>query len=224
MNDKARINKITDIVDSKGESKLIIILRHSDREEMTNVLRSYEVPLTDQGRKLAHELGMNLSSSYSYRLLHSHVSRCMNTALQITEGIKVNGGSVKIVGERDYLGGFFIKNSENVLGLANQIYGPEFIHHWSEGDIKENDIIPFDNASKFMLESIIKEANRAEQSEIDIHITHDWNMMLILYNLFNFKENNLSWPYYLEPIFIVLNNSNNLLLYENVERKLEIKI
>ncbi len=222
MKHKARINKIIEKIENKGESKLIVILRHSDREKISDVIKSFDVPLTDQGREIARRLGNELSKTNSYRLYHSDVPRCMNTAKSIAEGVEASLGLVTILGERDYLGGFFIKDFNSVLGLANQVTGPEFILKWFTGEIEESEIIHFDKATNYLLSSLLNESNENKRSEVDIHITHDWNMMLILYKIFNFQESKLRWPYYLEPIFIDINNSEVFLLYEGEKRFLGI--
>ncbi len=77
-------------------------------------------------------------------------------------------------------------------------------------------------ADELLTKKFSNETNKNERSEVDIHITHDWNMMLILYKIFNFKESKLRWPYYLEPIFIEINNSEILLTYEGEQRLLDI--
>ncbi len=222
MKNKARINKIIEKIENKGGSKLIVILRHSDREEISDAKKSFDVPLTDQGKAIARILGNELSKINSYRLYHSDVPRCRNTAKSIAEGIEASQGSVTILGERDYLGGFFIKDFNSVLGLANQVTGLEFMLKWFAGEIEESEIIPFNKATNYLLSSLLNESNENERSEVDIYITHDWNMMLLLYKIFNFQESKLRWPYYLEPIFIDINNSETHLFYEGEKRFLNI--
>ncbi len=222
MNTITRIDKITNEIIHKKDSKIILILRHSDREKILDVRKSSKAALTEEGIDIAKKLGANLPNDFQYRFFHSHVARCENTARHICHEAINAGINAIVLGEREYLGGFFMKDVEKVLEIANQMWGPEFILRWYEGKIDETSIMPFKSASKYILNKVISETNTNKEKEIDIHITHDWNMMLFMFHIFNWSDNTLKWPYYLEPIVIMVQNSNIFVKYENERRKLNI--
>ena len=73
-------------------SKIILILRHSHRNNPTESERMHELKLTPQGHQIANIFGQRLPTTRTIRLFHSVVDRCQETAEDILTGFESVGG------------------------------------------------------------------------------------------------------------------------------------
>ena len=80
-------------------SKIILILRHSHRNEAKGFKKAQKERLTPQGHAIAKKFGENLPRSRSIKIFYSIIWRCEETANNIHEGFKNVGGTSEVKGE-----------------------------------------------------------------------------------------------------------------------------
>ena len=209
--------------DKQVQSKITIVIRHAERDKIFDVLDSFETPLVEVGIKKSFMFGANLPKNLSYRISHSIVPRCKQTADYILNGIKAKDDKNRsyIAGVKDFLSGFFLKDVDYILNLVNRIDGYEFIKKWYNEEISNKKIKSFRSSAYMLLSYILAEFNTKENDLIDIHITHDWNLILLQSFVLDIKDN-FSWPEYFESVIIEENDSNLILYTNNKSRRFDI--
>ncbi|GAI85548.1 unnamed protein product, partial [marine sediment metagenome] len=121
-------------------SKIILILRHSQRNEPKDFDVDADLNLTPQGRKIAKIFGENLPKDKPIRIFHSKADRCRDTAEEIFNGFKEIGGEAVLKGNLIPLSRigisleFFLEENKkyDILKIFNRwtagLYSPEL---WS---------------------------------------------------------------------------------------------
>ena len=124
-----------------AHSKIIIIMRHSQRYEPKlvneNDLKEANMELTPLGQEIAKKFGEKLPVDKTIRLFHSPRNRCKETAEKIYQGFtKVNGKGI-FIGECKSLHGIGIntqsyldefnkyKNYQVILRYVAGVYSPD---------------------------------------------------------------------------------------------------
>ncbi len=79
-------------------SKIILLLRHSEREETTFIGDGKELLLTPLGHKMANIFGQKLPLEKNIRIYHSLAKRCIQTANEVFNGITKKGGRANLHG------------------------------------------------------------------------------------------------------------------------------
>ena len=195
---------LNSIRNKDADSKLSVVLRHPRREEMTDVTDSFNTPLVNEGREMAVKLGKKLFSHFSYNFYHSHVPRCIETADLILKGINNSkkDEKSKISGVKEFLGGFFLLDSNYILNLVNEISGDVFIAKWYENKLDQNKIIPFQKTSNLLIQYILESIDEDNKNVIEFFITHDWNIIPIMSKVLDITGPDFFWPSYFEPIIL----------------------
>ena len=80
-------------------SKIVLVLRHSHRNEPKRLEEMRKLRLTPRGHAIAKRFGEALPIDRKIRLFHSIIKRCEETAENIHNGFKNVGGESKIIGE-----------------------------------------------------------------------------------------------------------------------------
>ncbi|MFW9825038.1 MAG: histidine phosphatase family protein [Candidatus Thorarchaeota archaeon] len=191
------------------DSKIIILIRHSERNELKSVWDTNELLLTPDGHRIAKKLGENLPIDRFIYIFTSHATRCQETAEDILKGFLSKGGNGKIIGnleplykigvERD----FFLKQIEN----GDLI---EYLQNWINGSFpkeKAQSIMSYSiNAAKIIWASL----NNASKGSIYLHVTHEIPIMAFRYGWFNLLPND-KWVNFLGAIAFTLHNGKILL-------------
>lgn len=153
-------------------SKIILILRHSHRNEPKVDEVMSKLRLTEIGHAVAKRFGEALPINRSVRLFHSVVWRCQETAEDILEGFRKKSGKGEINGILKPL--FFAGTPPNFfVNTLKEITPIAFIYHWAAGHFAPERIMPFTQYCKTAAKIIWNELNSAPEKSIDIHITHD---------------------------------------------------
>jgi bisphosphoglycerate-dependent phosphoglycerate mutase len=156
-----------------------VIIRHSERPHISSAIGTNDVSLTPQGIAASVRLGHELAKhNKSIRLFHSPVLRCAQTANHIHEGAVQAGVKSHVMGQRNSLGGSYMADSAKALPLADQL-GNKFVRTWFDGGIDTTIIKPLRVALAEHINYLVAELQSAEATEsLDVHVTHDWNVML----------------------------------------------
>ena len=203
------------IINSNNSDCFAIVLRHSIREEIKDATQSQHQLLTDEGKELAVDFGSKLPITKKIRLFHSHVKRCEETAICIKQGFK---GEVSDIIVHNSLTGFYLLNPEPILRDVNKIGGYKFISNWFSDFYPDNQLMRALNARKQMTDYIIQ---NFDKNYLDIYVTHDWNIVLLLSHRYKVIENNYLWPNYMNGVSFE-NTKNEFSICFDINTKIKI--
>ncbi|MFX1364968.1 MAG: histidine phosphatase family protein [Promethearchaeota archaeon] len=194
-------------------SKILLILRHSQRDEPKELDTIIKLRLTPEGHMIARKFGEELPRNRSIRLFHSVVWRCQETAEDILSGFK------NIDGEGEILGSFGpLFNLETARDFfPNQIKkysGKQFFFRWIAGLYSPNEITPLQEYCKKAAELFLKKLKEGPGRNIDIHITHDFFLIALRFGWFGIPPSK-NWVSYLGGFALTFLEDKILLLNSN---------
>jgi len=165
------------------DSKIILVLRHSHRNNPTENESIHELKLTPQGHQIAQIFGKGLPKSRPIRLFHSVVERCQETAEDILTGFDSVGGKGELKGALTPLfhAGTAPKFFLNLFKSGSPL---EFMYRWVVGFYSPEKITPFQTYCQNAANVIWRGIKHAQEGGIDIHITHDIFLIALRYGWF----------------------------------------
>lgn len=184
----------------KSNNCNVLILRHSIREPIIDARNSQKQLLTKEGEELSKYFGINLPDNKKYKLFFSPVKRCEQTAEFIQKGLLEKNNEISSFEQNVFLTGFYVKNSE-VMSQVNQMSSFKFIENWFNNKFHENLLQSFLTSRQQMLKSVLSQSTLKDDT-INIHITHDWNIMLMYSYLFEINNEEYVWPDFLQGVYI----------------------
>ncbi len=200
------VRNITEAVEKFPEnSKLIIVLRHSHRNNPTKNEKMVDLKLTPQGHQVAKIFGQNLPRSRPIRLFHSVVERCKETAEDILEGFVSVGGKGTINGMLTPLfqAGTAPRFFLNIFRTESPL---RFMHRWAVGFYSPETIAPLQSYCQNAADHIWKGIKNAQEGGIDIHITHDIFLIALRYGWFGLPPDRDWIPFLGGVAFVLLEN------------------
>jgi broad specificity phosphatase PhoE len=202
------ISRISGMLCGKGRAALMI--RHAERYPIRSVLDSLGVGLTEKGKADATEIGTLLPHYPYYRLFHSPALRCRETAEGISAGIRSNRGRVTLIEEDDTLCSPYVKD-ERCLIDADRL-GDDFLRSWLDGRIDPDWIHCPEPSMVMVLGPVLKRMLEGE-GHLDIHVSHDWDIMLIRETLMGIRHEDEGWLRCLNGMVFVPNGHGYEALY-----------
>ncbi|MDW5562211.1 MAG: histidine phosphatase family protein [Methanomassiliicoccus sp.] len=182
-----------------------MIVRHAERHAVGDIGHSLEVGLTTKGREDSVAFGRSISGSRPVRLFHSPAVRCRETALGIAEGLRSNGHQVIFLEESPLLCAPYLKDSR-VLGDADRL-GHEFMRAWFDGRFDPRWLLPTSEAADMVLSQVIDGLSSASADHLDIHVSHDWEVVLLREELLGIRYEDAGWVDYLTGIAFTVTGS-----------------
>lgn len=197
-------------------SKIILILRHSHRNDSPTMEKSHKERLSPQGHTIAKKFGENLPRSRSIKIFYSHIWRCEETANNIHEGFENVGGTSEIKGE--------LKALQSVGILDEPFYRNEFttvpildiFYRWAVGFYNPNVWTPFIEYCQSMAHIILEQVKNSPENGLDLFITHDFNILALRFGWFGFLPK--KWVKFLGGFAFTIKEDQFLLL-DNGELK-----
>ena len=190
-------------------SKIILLLRHSHRNNPTATEKMYQLKLTPQGHQIATIFGQKLPISRSIRLFHSVIERCRETAEDILTGFGSVGGEGTLNGTLTPLfhAGTAPKFFSNIFENGSPI---EFMHRWAVGFYSPDIITPFQSYCQNAAKVIWNEIKDAQEGGIDIHVTHDIFLIALKYGWFGLPPHQDWVPFLGGVAFVLTENEINV--------------
>ena len=167
------------------DSKLILVLRHSHRNEPEPEFldKVHKLRLTPQGHAVAEKFGENLPKDRPIRIFHSIIWRCEETAANIHKGFSNIGGKSELKGEFTPLYDIGIDNRSFLQ--QNKIYHfREVLFRWVAGFYLPEEWTPFIQYIQNSALLIWNQLKDAPEKGIDIYVTHDWHLMSFKFGWF----------------------------------------
>jgi hypothetical protein len=190
----------------KGDGPLSMIIRHAERNEVGSIAHSLEVGLTGKGKQDAIRFGGSIGGDRPVRLFHSPAVRCRETAMGIAEGLRSNGHEVISVQESPSLCAPYLKDT-CVLRDADRL-GHDFMRAWFEGRFDRRWLLPTPEAADMVLSLVIESLGSGPEDGLDIHVSHDWEVVLLREELLGVRYEEAGWVEYLAGL--VLTPSDNM--------------
>ncbi|MBY9019635.1 MAG: histidine phosphatase family protein [Candidatus Lokiarchaeota archaeon] len=170
-----------------ANSKIIIILRHSQRYEPKlvneNDLKEANMELTPLGQEFAKFFGENLPKDRYVRLFHSPRNRCKVTAENIYQGFTEVNGKGNLIGECNALYGIGI-NSQSYLEEFNTYKDYQVILRYLAGIYAPDLWPPAQPFYQRSCEQILSQTENISEGGINIFVTHDFHAMIFRFGWF----------------------------------------
>jgi hypothetical protein len=186
-----------------------IILRHAERFNVPNVVNVQEslaVGLTDKGKKDSFELGRKIRGAKQIRLFHSPALRCRQTAEAIGEGFAANGGKVLGIKETwDLCAPYLL---DNIILKEADCLGHGFMRAWFDGKFHPEWIKPAPQAADMVLAPVLNALSDGGNDNLDVHVSHDWELVLLREELLRVRYEEAGWIEYLEGMEFTLNGGS----------------
>jgi len=192
-------------------SKIIMVLRHSHRNDPTELEELHDVRLTPQGHHVAKIFGKKLPSERVIRLYHSPVGRCKETAEDILIGFEEVGGKGVLKGVLTplFFAGTAPKFFEDIVKEESHL---PFLYRWAVGFYSPDRINPLQTYCRNAADVIWRGNKDAPERGIDIHITHDIFLMALRFGWFGIPPD-AEWVPFLGGIAFTL-TQNKIKLFD----------
>lgn len=174
-----------------------VIVRHAERHEVRDIGHSLEVGLTEKGKVDAVRFGSAMSGRRPVRLFHSPAVRCRETAMGIAEGLRSAGHEAASIEESPLLCAPYLKDA-CVLREADRL-GHGFMRAWFEGRFDKRWLLPTPEAADMVLSQVIGGLG-AGPDRLDIHVSHDWEVVLLREELLGIRYEDAGWVDYLSGL------------------------
>jgi broad specificity phosphatase PhoE len=178
-----------------------IMVRHSERESLTDMREAHLIPLTPRGEEGARAFGRHLPPGRVVRALHSPISRCAVTAARIVDGYRAVGGDAALAGVLPELGGPYVLDLPATIRLSNELRA-RYPRAWFDGELPPGVAMPRDEASSLTLTGVDKVLRGAAPGTLLVLVTHDWNVLLVRESVLGLKFEEVGWIDYLDGLLV----------------------
>jgi hypothetical protein len=207
-------NEAHQIIDGLKEfpdnSKIILILRHSHRNEPKALEKAQKIRLSPQGHAIAKKFGENLPSSRSIKIFHSIIWRCEETAENIHEGFKNIGGISELKGVLKPLAEIGINDKQFYFNVFNNVRVLDSFYRWVVGFYNPNDWTPFVEYCQSVAHQILEQVKNSPENGLDIFVTHDFNVLALRFGWFALPP--IKWVKFLGGFAFAIEEDQILLL------------
>ncbi len=180
-----------------------VVLRHAARFPIADPSEPTLAEITPAGAAAAESFGAQITGFDELRIFHSPVKRCAQTAENIARGAGRAGLRVNLVGAHATLGVDYIKDPVEV-GRMNTLHGEKFVRLWFSGRVPEAAILPAVRIAtakvNFLAERLKEPGKRGRR--LDLHVTHDWNVIILRELMLNVRHEEAGWLNYLDGVAI----------------------
>ncbi len=176
------------------------VLRHAARHPILDPRQPLAAELTAEGRQHAEEFGARITGFDRLRLFHSPVKRCQQTAECVAAGAARAGLAVEILGAQPELGVAYILDQVET-GRMSGLHGEHFVRLWFTNQVPEllirraPDIIG--NKLTYLLAKLQEPATGRR---LDLHISHDWNILILRELLLGVRHEDAGWASFLDGV------------------------
>jgi broad specificity phosphatase PhoE len=176
----------------KGAERAALIIRHGDRHEITahNIKESLSVGLTEKGFSDAERFGRSLPFFLTIRLFHSPAVRCRETAQMISRGAGSQGIDVVLIQEEWKLCAPYMRDDRCLQEAAR--LGYDFLRTWMSGQISPELVDGVESSAFQVVEPILSRLPGKENC-LDIHVSHDWDIMLLREFILGIRHEEAGW-------------------------------
>ncbi len=160
----------------KNVSRLIAVIRHSSRHYSETPSAEPFMGLTEEGKISAYRWGKLLPAKMRISFFSSFIGRCIETAYLVDKGYITAGGTTFHNIIETSLSPYYVRDAGRFLETCTDL--DDFFTSWFAGKIPPEIIDhPRDVAKQMAMFCMERLAPGATgQSDMDICVTHDWNL------------------------------------------------
>jgi len=181
----------------EGRPRVALFIRHAERYSMQSVFESDRIGLTENGKVDAFQLGSTVPEYPYYRFFHSPALRCRQTAEEMAKAIEARGGRVSLIEEDDTLCSPYVKD-ERCLEVADRM-GDRFMREWLDGRVDPNWINDKVTSTVQIIGPVLERLGQGGE-HLDVHVSHDWDIMLTREVILGLRHESEGWLPYLDGI------------------------
>lgn len=174
----------------------VAVLRHSARDDITDVREAPFVPLNTKGIEAARAFGEALPRGRRLALRHSPIPRCQQTAEHILEGY----GSGELEGADEGLGIPYVLDLSRLIALAGRMGQRDFAARWFSDDLEQGVVQPSAEAARALATLATARLAEAQAGDLHLLVSHDWNVLLLRERLMGLAHQDVGWLEFLDGI------------------------
>lgn len=196
------------ILEDKGETAVILLMRHSARDELPANDVGYSLPITARGWEIAQQLGVILGNRLK-SIYTSPLSRCVQTA----EALKLGAGNSCEIKHDRSLGdpGIFVFDGHLAFTNWKNLGHEGVMAHM----VKEETSLPGMVNTRFGAHHLIQRMLYLANGEIGFHVfvTHDTLVTATVAKILDKPLSIEGWPLFLESAFFWKEGKNLVAAY-----------
>ena len=206
-----------DIKKIPAGARISLIIRHAERDAITNMEDAFSALLTEKGKREACQLGRELALLGPAGISHSPVERCRETAVEIHRGLKEKSAETCIIGHSLELGGPYVVGDWKDIAQEIMRYGYDtFLRMWINGRFPESLVLPAAETARIIAGLLFRQIMEAPHASINV--THDWNLLVLREHFFGLCHEDLGIPPYLDGILFYASGGIFRALYQGREQ------
>lgn len=178
------------------------VLRHAARHPIIDPREPLAAELTTAGKQDAEDFGAKITGFDRLRLFHSPVKRCQQTAEGVAAGAARAGLAVEVIGPQPDLGVAYILDQVET-GRLSGVHGENFVRLWFTNQVPAGFI---ERAPDIIRRKIAYVAARLGEPvpparrRLDLHISHDWNVIILRELLLGVRHEEAGWAPFLDGV------------------------
>lgn len=178
------------------------VLRHAARHPIIDPREPLAAELTTEGKRDAETFGTKITGFDRVRLFHSPVKRCQQTAEGVAAGAARAGLAVELIGPQPDLGVAYILDQVET-GRMSDVHGENFVRLWFTNQVpvefieRAPDII---RRKVAYIAARLGEPAPAAGRRLDLHISHDWNVIILRELLLGVRHEEAGWAPFLDGV------------------------
>jgi hypothetical protein len=192
---------LTAIASLPADAPAAAIMRHAARYPIANSAQPTLAEITPEGAAAAEEMGRRFSGFERVRLFHSPVKRCQQTAACLARGLKGVGIAIDHIGPEDALGVDYILDLKEA-GRLSDLHGEHFVRLWMQQQISDSVVRAAKPIVEEKLAYLTTKLTEPSQGgrRLDLHITHDWNILILRELLLDLRHEEMGWLAFLDGL------------------------
>lgn len=177
------LNIVSELSHINSNENIMVFLRHSERYDYPGFEDKIKASLTPEGIKAAKELGLILPKSRKYRIYHSKIERCANTANLIYQSLNNDlktgnkAGNACINGYLPTLTEFHVDKNEFKKYIQRD--ASNFVRNWLAGYYNPKYFESALHYAKRAAKELFNIHQSAQKGSTDLFISHDVNIITL---------------------------------------------
>ncbi|MGN7613826.1 histidine phosphatase family protein [Magnetococcales bacterium HHB-1] len=196
------LSSLSDLLVFPSDQRSLYFMRHGRRPEIIDPAEGDSVRLTPEGVIEAEEGGRGLIDCGVVSFHHSPIIRCGETVQALIRGMGISGKRVYEDGE---LGLHCLKDGDLSWQIAKErgLDSEGFVRAWFADEVTDQAVVPLEETVGRLLRHIRKSLLRGEPG-LQIHVSHDWNILALLVGGLGIPLSQVRWPLFLDGILFRL--------------------
>lgn len=184
--------------------RAVLLVRHGERAPIIAIDDAARAGLTAQGYRDAVRCGVELGGSAhgSWRVWHSPLARCRQSAEGLQEGLVAAGRDVRLVGPLKVAGTPYFHDWDDAVRCLVERGSQRFWADWCAGALPARAVQAAAAAARVQLRALREALTDSDTDTVDVIVSHEWNLLLLEHHYLNIDTSAQPWPGYLDGIVV----------------------